>query len=111
MFVLLECPEELRLPLPVGLLVAPEADAGVRVEDTVDEDGEQFVEDPESLRMGLVRLILEGGGFKRSATADDEKSSGFFSLTLPVLEELPSNTISGLFLPLSVLELCPLDEL
>lgn len=40
-FVLLEFPdgtEEFRLPLPVGLLVLPEADAGARLEDAADDD-------------------------------------------------------------------------
>lgn len=63
------------------------------------------MEDPDSLRMGLVRLMLEGGGFKRSVTAGPGESPALFSLTLAVLEELPSNTIRGLFLPLSVAEL------
>lgn len=93
----LDCPDDgdeelFRLPFPVGLLALP---AEARVE-------EEFVQDPESLRIGLLRLMLEGGAFKRSVTG---KSSALFSLMLPVLVELPSNTIKGRFLPLSVLEL------
>lgn len=80
------------LPFPVGLVALP---AEAMVED-------ELVEDPESLRIGFVRLMLEGGDFKRSVTG---KSSALFSLMLPVLVELPSNTIKGRFLPLSALEL------
>lgn len=80
------------LPFPVGLLALP---AEAREED-------EFVEDPESLRIGLLILMLEGGDFKRSVGG---KSSTLFSLMLPVLVELPSNTIKGRFLPLSPLEL------
>lgn len=84
--------EIFRLPFPVGLLTLP-AEA---------RDKDEFGEDPESLRIGLLRLMLEGGDFKRSVTG---KSSARFNLMPPVLVELPSNTIKGLFLPLSVLEL------
>lgn len=82
--------EELfRLPFPEGLVALP---------------AEALVEDElvESLRIGFVRSMLEGGDFKRSVTG---KSSTLFSLMLPVLVELPSNTIKGRFLPLSALEL------
>lgn len=86
-----------------GLLgLAPGDDTGVLLEEFEEE---QLVEVPESLRMGFVRLILETGGFIRSVATGAAEVSGFFSFTLPVLVELPSNTINGLFLPLSVLEL------
>lgn len=82
---------------------APGDDTGVLLE----EFEEEFVEVPESLRMGFVRLMLETGGFSRSVVTGAGEGSGFFSLTLPVLVELLSNTINGLFLPLSPLELRP----
>lgn len=66
------------------------------------KDDDELHEEPESLRMGLDRFI-DGGGFRRSVTPGEDTVSGFFILTLPV--ELPSNTISGLFLPVSLVEL------
>lgn len=83
---------------------APGDDTGVLLEESEEE---QFVEVPESLRMGFVRLMLETGGFSRSVVTGAAEGSGFFSLTPPMLAELPSNTISGLFLPPSLLELKP----
>lgn len=101
--VLFECAEELAvLESLQGLLgPAPGEDTGVLLE----ELEEEFVEVPESLRMGFVRLMLDTGGFSRSVVTGAGEGSGFFILTLPVFVELPSNTINGLFLPLSLLEL------
>lgn len=89
MLMQLDCTSDGAEPFPVGLLALP---AEVWEED----------EFPESFRIGLLRLMLEGGDFKRSVTGN---SSARFNLMLPVLVELPSNTIKGRFLPLSVLEL------
>lgn len=86
-----------------GLLgLAPGDNTGVLLEEFEEE---QFVEVPVSLRMGFVRLMLETGGFILSVATGAAEVSAFFSFTPPVLVELPSNTINGLFLPLSVLEL------
>lgn len=67
-------------------------------------EADDVIELEESFRMGLVRLAA-GGGFNRSATPDDAAPSDFFTFTGPELEELPSNTIRGLFLLWSFLEL------
>lgn len=48
---------------------------------------------------------MEGGGFSLSVTPDTVATSGFFNLMGPMLEELPSNTIKGLFLLWSLMEL------
>lgn len=104
---LFECTEELEWL--EGLLgMAPDDETGVLLEKFEEE---QFVDAPESLRMGFVRLTLETGGLSLSVVTGADEESGFFSLTQPVLVELPSNTINGLFLLLSVLELCVLLEL
>lgn len=67
-----------------------------------EEDDDVF---PDSLRMGLDKLAA-GGGFNRSATpADAPAPSGFLTLSGAEGEEVPSNTISGLFLLWSLLEL------
>lgn len=53
---------------------------------------------PDSLRMGLD-ISAAGGGFNLSVTPDGVVvPSGFFTFSCPVWEELPSNTIRGLFL-------------
>lgn len=60
---------------------------------------------PDNLRMGLDRLAA-GGGFNLSVIPDDEAlPSDFFTLSGPELEELPSNTIRGLFLLWSLLQI------
>lgn len=60
---------------------------------------------PDSLRIGLDRFAA-GGGFNLSVIpADAVVPSGFFTFSGPELEELPSNTIRGLFLLWSLLEL------
>lgn len=102
--VLFECSEELAaFEWLQGLLgLAPGDDTGVLLEEFEEE---QFVEVPVSLRMGFVRLMLETGGFIRSVVTGAAEVSAFLSFTPPVLVELPSNTINGLFLPLSALEL------
>lgn len=66
----------------------------------MDEEEEHVL--PDSLRMGLDRFAA-GGGFNRSVIPVD--SSGFFTFSGPELEELPSNTIRGLFLLWSLVEL------
>lgn len=66
------------------------------------DDEEVF---PESLRTGLGRFAA-GGGFNLSVIPDDTAvPSGFFTFSGPEWEELPSNTIRGLFLLWSLLEL------
>lgn len=82
------------LPFPAGLLAVPPggltgARAGLRAGAAA------------SLRTGLEK-VPQGGGLSRSTPAG---GSGFFSLMVPVLVELPSNTISGLFRVFSLLEL------
>lgn len=58
---------------------------------------------PDNLRMGLDRFAA-GGGFNLSMIPDDaEVPSGFFTLSGPEFEVLPSNTIKGLFLLWSLL--------
>lgn len=53
---------------------------------------------PESLRMGLETFVV-GGGFNLSVIPFDAiLPSGFFTFNGPECEELPSNTIRGLFL-------------
>lgn len=79
---------ELKLPLPVGLL-------------TLCVDSGDWEEDPVSLRTGLLRSMLDGGGFSRSVF---NGLSSLFSLTLDLVD-WPSNTIRGRFLSVAVLEL------
>lgn len=51
-----------------------------------------------NLRMGLVMFAV-GGGFSLSVLADDRLlPSGLFTFRGPLFDELPSNTINGLFL-------------
>lgn len=60
---------------------------------------------PDSLQTGLNRFEA-GGGFNRSMVpVDKEVPSVFFTFSGPECEELPSNTIGGLFLLWSFLEL------
>lgn len=93
----LESPDNGRQLGLCGVVVGVVVDV---VDDDEDDDDEELDEEPGSLRIGLVRFI-DGGGFRRSVTPGEV--SGFFSLPLPV--ELLSNTISGLFLPRSLVEL------
>lgn len=69
----------------------------------MDEEEEDVF--PDSLRMGLDRFAA-GGGFNLSVIPDETVvPSGFFTFGGPEGEELPSNTIRGLFLLWSLLEL------
>lgn len=69
----------------------------------IDEDEEDVF--PDSLRMGLD-MFAAGGGFNLSVTpVDMVVPSGFLTFSGPEWEELPSNTIRGLFLLWSLLEL------
>lgn len=61
---------------------------------------------PDSLRMGLDRFAA-GGGFNLSVIPVNAAllPSGFLTFSVPEWDEVPSNTIRGLFLLWSLLEL------
>lgn len=56
-----------------------------------------------SLRTGLAMFVF-GGGFSLSVPPEDRlPPSGLFTLRGPLFDEVPSNTINGLFLLGSIL--------
>lgn len=82
-------------------------DSRLRFAESVLQWTEEVEEDVwhDSLRIGLGTFAA-GGGFKRSAIPfDTVVPPGFFNLSEPEWEELPSNTIRGRFLLWSLLEL------